>query len=126
MLCDILSLCFALICNLCLQYWLSLVTCLVCLCSSIRRLKTSLHGYSNDVCLFFPVGPCSIYYVDEQRYVSLKLLRRGREGLTAHEVERLPFFLCSIRNVSELNVEFHVHFWVFPFKKDVGDLEANQ
>lgn len=123
MFCDILGLCFALICNLCLQYWLNLVTCPVCLCSSIRRLKTSLHDYSNDG--VFPVGLCSIYYVDEQRYVSLKLLS-GREGLTAQGLESLPFSLCSIRNASELHVELHVHFWIFPFKTDVGNLETNQ
>lgn len=45
--CDVLSLCFALICNLHLQLWLDLVTCLVCLCCIIRTLKISLHNNSN-------------------------------------------------------------------------------
>lgn len=74
---------------------------------SITRLKTSLHGYSSDFILFSAVGLCSIYYVDEQGYISLKLLWVGEE-LAAHGLERLLSSLCTTRNASDIHVEFRM------------------
>lgn len=63
-----------------------------------------------------------MYYVDEQRYATFQLLNSG-ERLTA---QGLDFSLCSITNTSDFHLEFDIHFGIFPFKNDLGSLEANQ
>lgn len=71
---------------------------------------------------FSPVGPYSTYCVDEQGYVSFKLLRVGEE-LAAYGLERLLFSLCNTRNASDLHVEFQVLLGI-AFQKRCGQTEG--